>query len=167
MDICSICGKAIEREDAPVLTISGYGNPRYLCDECSAEMDLAMSSRDPEEIEANIKVLGDKMNACNDDHAAAAMYSFIGVACDRLVKIKEGTYDFSVDEKMKEMVEGESSFDEIPEELQETEEDKLLDEKEAAANAKFDKLMNKLWIVLGAGAGAYIIWKLISTYLIK
>ena len=60
MDICSICGKAIEREDAPVLTISGYGNPRYLCDECSAEMDLAMSSRDPEEIEATVKVLGDK-----------------------------------------------------------------------------------------------------------
>ena len=78
----------------------------------------------------------------------------------RAQKINEGTYDFSLDD-----VEDES-FEEIPEELQETEEDKLLDEKDAAANAKFDKFMNKLWIVLGAGAGAYIIWKLVSTYLI-
>ena len=163
MDICSICGKAIEREDAPVLTISGYGNPRYLCDECSSEMDLAMSSRDPEEIEANIKVLGDKMNACNDDHAVAAMYSFIGVACDRLVKIKEGTYDFSVDEKMKEMVEGESSFDEIPEELQETEEDKELDRREAEKQKKFDKIMN--WVSLIAIGGTLIY--LIVSYLLR
>lgn len=162
MDICSICGKAIEREDAPVLTISGYGNPRYLCDECSAEMDLAMSSRDPEEIEATVKVLGDKMNACGDDHAVAAMYSFISVACERLTKIKEGTYDFAVDERMKELAD-ENSFDEIPEELQETEEDKELDRRDAEKQKKFDEIMN--WVSLIAIGGTLIY--LIISYLLK
>lgn len=161
MDICSICGKTIEREDAPVLTISGYGNPRYLCDECSSEMDLAMSSRDPEQIEATVKVLGDKMNACSDDHAVAAMYNFIGVACERLTKIKEGTYDFAVDERMKELAE-ENSFDEIPEELQETEEDKELDRRDAEKQKKFDEIMN--WVSLIAIGGTLIY--LIISYLL-
>ena len=43
MNICSICGKPIERDDASVLTISGYGNPRYICDECEEQMDVAMT----------------------------------------------------------------------------------------------------------------------------
>ena len=96
METCSICGKEITREDAPVLTISGYGHPRYLCDECAGEMDVAISSHDPEEIETSIKTLGEKMNNCNDGYATGAMYEFISVAGERLVKIKEGTYDFAV-----------------------------------------------------------------------
>lgn len=162
MNICSICGKEIEREDAPVLTISGYGNPRYLCDECADEMDVAMSSRDPEEIEAVIKVLGDKMKAAKDDYAVAEMYNFISVACDRLVKIKEGTYDFAIDEKMKEMAD-EGSFDEIPEELQETEEDRELDKRDAEKQKKFDDIMN--WVSLIAIGGTLIY--LILSYLLK
>lgn len=156
MNICSICGKPIERDDASVLTISGYGNPRYICDECEEQMDVAMTSRDIEEIEATIKVLGDKMNACKDDYAVAAMYNFISVACDRLVKIKEGTYDFSVDEKMKELDE-ESSFDEIPEELQETEEDRELDKRDAEKQKKFDEIMNWVSLIAIGGTALYVI----------
>ena len=140
MNICSICGKPIEREDAPVLTISGYGNPRYICDECEQQMDVAMSSRDVEEIEAVVKVLGDKMNASKDDYAVAAMYNFISVACDRLVKIKEGTYDFSIDEKMKE-----------------------LDKRDAEKQKKFDEIMN--WVSLIAIGGTLIY--VILSYLLK
>ena len=145
MNVCSVCGKIIEREDAPVLTISGYGNVRYLCDECAHDMDVAMGSQDMEEIEASIKALGDKMNAGKDEYAVAAMYNFISVACERLSKIKEGTYDFSIDEKMKEL-DSESSFDEIPEELQETEEDRELDKIEAEKQKKFDEILN--WVSL-------------------
>jgi hypothetical protein len=156
MNVCSICGKQIEREDAPVLTISGYGNPRYICDECEQQMDVAMASRDVEEIEATIKVLGDKMNASKDDYAVAAMYNFISVACDRLVKIKEGTYDFSADEKMKELEE-EASFDEIPEELQETEEDRELDKRDAEKQKKFDEIMNWVSLIAIGGTAIYVI----------
>jgi hypothetical protein len=80
----------------------------------------------------------------------------------RAQQIKEGTYDFSLDE-----AEDPDSFDEIPEELQETEEDKLLDEKEAAANAKFDKVMSWIWVGVGVGALGFIIWKLIDLFFLK
>ena len=73
-------------------------------------------------------------------------------------KIKEGTYDFALDDV-------EDGFDEIPEELQETEEDRILDEKEKAANEKFDKLMNKLWIVVGAVAAVAIIYKIVLFFI--
>ena len=156
METCSICGKEITREDAPVLTISGYGHPRYLCDECSGEMDVAISSRDPEEIEANIKTLGEKMNSCNDGYATSAMYEFISVAGERLVKIKEGNYDFAVDDKMKEIAD-ESSFDEIPEELQETEEDRELDKRDAEKQKKFDEILNWVSLVAIVGTAIYVI----------
>jgi DNA-directed RNA polymerase subunit RPC12/RpoP len=147
MKVCSICGKPIENENAPILTISGFGNARYLCDECSDEMDVAMTSRDVEEIEAAVSVLGEKMEKCHDDQATATLFSFINVACERLSKIKEGTYDFAIDERMKEIAD-EEGMDEIPEELQETEEDKALDAEDAKKQEKFDKIMN--WLTIGA-----------------
>ena len=147
MKVCSICGKPIENENAPILTISGFGNARYLCDECSDEMDVAMTSRDVEEIEAAVSVLGEKMEKCHDEQATATLFSFINVACERLSKIKEGTYDFAIDERMKEIAD-EEGLDEIPEELQETEEDKALDAEDAKKQEKFDKIMN--WLTIGA-----------------
>lgn len=147
MKVCSICGKPIENENAPILTISGFGNARYLCDECSDEMDVAMTSRDVEEIEAAVSVLGEKMEKCHDEQATATLFSFINVACERLAKIKEGTYDFAIDERMKEIAD-EEGMDEIPEELQETEEDKALDAEDAKKQEKFDKIMN--WLTIGA-----------------
>lgn len=147
MKVCSICGKPIENENAPILTISGFGNARYLCDECSDEMDVAMTSRDVEEIEAAVSVLGEKMEKCHDEQATATLFSFINVVCERLSKIKEGTYDFAIDERMKEIAD-EEGMDEIPEELQETEEDKALDAEDAKKQEKFDKIMN--WLTIGA-----------------
>ena len=147
MKVCSICGRPIENEKAPILTISGFGNARYLCDECSDEMDVAMTSRDVEEIEAAVSVLGEKMEKCHDEQATATLFSFINVACERLSKIKEGTYDFAIDERIKELAD-EEGMDEIPEELQETEEDKALDAEDAKKQEKFDKIMN--WLTIGA-----------------
>ena len=147
MKVCSICGKPIENENAPILTISGFGNARYVCDECSDEMDVAMTSRDVEEFEAAVSVLGEKMEKCHDEQATATLFSFINVACERLSKIKEGTYDFAIDERMKEIAD-EEGMDEIPEELQETEEDKALDAEDAKKQEKFDKIMN--WLTIGA-----------------
>ena len=42
----------------------------------------------------------------------------------------------------------EDVMEEIPEELQETEEDKALDAEEAKKQEKFDKIMN--WLTIGA-----------------
>ena len=43
---------------------------------------------------------------------------------------------------------------EIPPELQESEEDRMLDEREAERDRKFDKVMNIAWIVLFVLFGA-------------
>ncbi len=160
MKVCSICGKTTENEDAPVLTISGFGNARYLCDECSGEMDIAISSKDVDEIEVAISTLGEKMNKAKDDAAKAALYSFIQMAGSRLTKIKAGEYDFAVDEKFQEKLE-EEGFDEIPEELQETEEDKALDKKDAENQEKFDKVMN--WLI-GICLGITAVFMLINLF---
>ena len=161
---CCTCLTRITSEDAPVLVMGAYGNPKLLCDDCASLIETMTLSRDYNEISTAMENLTHKMSVANidDRFTIEATTKILADSAVRAQKINEGTYDFSLDD-----ADDEESFDEIPEDLQETEEDKLLDEKDAEANAKFDKLMNKLWIVLGVGAGAYIIWKLISTYLIK
>ena len=147
MKICSICGKAIENEEAAVLTISAYGNPRFVCDDCGAKIDTVMESQNVEEIEPAINFLGEKLKEMKDGNSIAEVCNILEIAGERFKKIKEGTYDFDTDNKIKEIKERDS-LDEIPEDLQEAEEDRALDEKEAEQQKKFDNAMN--WISLAA-----------------
>ena len=129
---CSICLKRVEGDDAPVLAMGAYGNPKVLCDECAA---------------ANI----------DDRVTVATMTEMFESSAKRAQAIKEGTYDFALDE-----VESDEGFDEIPEELQETEEDRLLDEKEAEANAKLDKFLNWAWVGVAIAVVGFIIYRIFS-----
>ena len=155
---CSICLKNIENENAPVLAMGAYGNPRLLCDDCAALIETATLSKDYEEITGAMNTLADLASKYNidDQITMTAMTALLDDSAKRAQQIKEGTYDFALDEAEEE------GFDEIPEELQETEEDRLLDEKDAASNAKFDKIMNWLWIALGVLAGGFIVWKAVE-----
>ena len=153
MKPCSICGKSIETENAAVLTISAYGNPRFVCDDCAGMLDKAMESRDPAEVESAINFLGEQMKDMKDDNSVAEVLNIISIASERLKQIKDGVYDFAIDEKIKE-IQNKDSFDEIPEELRETEEDRALDEEEAVKQKKFDDAMN--WISLAAIAVAIV-----------
>lgn len=163
MKKCCICSKTIEREDAPVLTMGAFGNPRYLCDECAADLDKAMFSHEPEEIEGAIEKLGKNMSDMSeaDSQSFNALYSLLSISGSRLKEIKEGTYDFSIDEKIQN-AQNDDSFVEIPEELQETEEDKALDERDAEKQKKFDQFTN--WVAIGAiiATIGFIIYKLFS-----
>ena len=47
---------------------------------------------------------------------------------------------------------------EIPEDMKETEEDRLLDEKERESNQRFDKIMNWIWAALLVGVVAFLVW---------
>ena len=129
--------------------MGAFGTPRYLCDECAADLDKAMFSHEPEEIEESIEKLGKKMSDMSEADATSfnTLCSLLTISGDRLKKIKEGTYDFSVDEKIQN-AQNDDSFVEVPEELQETEEDRALDEAEAEKQKKFDGVMN--WVCLGA-----------------
>ena len=160
---CSTCLTRITSEDAPVLVMGAYGTPKLLCDDCAALIETITLGRDYDEITAAMQALTEKMSSANidDRFTVNTVTKILADSAVRAQKIKEGTYDFTLDEQ-----EDEESFEEIPEELQETEEDRLLDEKEAEENAKFDKFMNKLWIVIGVAAAGYIIWKIIAAFLL-
>ena len=159
---CSTCLTRITSEDAPVLIMGAYGTPKLLCDECAALIDTITLGREYDEITAAMQALTEKMSSANidDRFTVDTVTKILSDSAVRAQKIKEGTYDFALDEQEDE------GFDEIPEELQETEEDRLLDEKEAEDNAKFDKFMNKLWIVLGIAAAGYVIWRIIAAFLL-
>ena len=155
---CCTCLGKIENENAPVLTMSAYGMPKLLCDDCASLIETVTLGRDYDEITSAMSDLTGVMSASNIDDriVIATVTEMLENSAKRAQQIKEGTYDFALDES------GEDSFEDIPEELQETEEDRLLDEKDAETNAKFDKIMNWLWIGLGALAGGFIIWKVIE-----
>lgn len=140
--------------------MGAYGTPKYLCDECAELIETITMGKEYDEITAAMQTLTEAMSKSNvDDRVTVETVTSMFEECaKRAQKIKEGTYDFALDDV-------EDGFDEIPEELQETEEDRILDEKEKAANEKFDKLMNKLWIVVGAVAAVAIIYKIVLFFI--
>ena len=155
--VCCTCLTRLENEDAPVLTMGAYGTPKLLCDNCAALIETVTLGTDYDEITEAMNTLTEVITKSNADDRKVvdAVTEILERSAKRAQQIKEGTYDFALDEV-------DEGFDEIPEELQETEEDRLLDEKEAASNAKFDKIMNWLWLGVGVLAGAFAIWKVIE-----
>ena len=155
--ICCTCLKRIENDDAPVLTMGAYGTPKLLCDDCAALVEAVTLGTDYDEITQAMNELTDVITKSNADDrkVVSTITEILEQSAKRAQQIKEGTYDFSLDEV-------DEGFDEIPEELQETEEDRLLDEKEAESNAKFDRMMNWLWLGVGVLACAFLVWRVVD-----
>lgn len=154
---CCICEKHIEREDAPILTLGGAGYARLLCDECDKSLNTITTGRDVEEIKVAINDLGNKMaNTDPDPVTYQLVSSMLFKATERGMAIKEGTYDFALDEEGED-VEG---FDEIPEELLESEEDIQKDKEEEEKMKKFDKFYNVFLIVCGVVFVGLVIYNL-------
>ena len=141
--------------------MSGFGNPRYICDDCESDLDFATLSREPEVISEAIEKIGKKMQDANNDDKLIleTVTGIIDAATERGEMIKNGIYDFENDKA--EELEGDDS---VPEELLESEEDKELDRKEDEAKKQVEKVMN--WITAGAFIGAlgFIIYWLISRF---
>ena len=159
---CCTCLARITSDDAPVLTMGAYGTPKLLCDDCAELVETMTSGQDYEAIAEAMEALTARMSSANidDRFTVATVTELLSDCASRAQQIKEGTYDFSLDAEK-----ADEGFDEIPEELQETEEDRLLDEKEAAANAKFDKFMNWAWVAVGACVVGVIAYKVIGIFL--
>ena len=163
MDKCSICNAKIDTEDAAILTMGAYGNPRYLCDECAKDLDTATLSRDTDEIAEAMECIGSKMaDSDPDKQTYNTVTALMANALDRAKKIKDGEYDFSLDE----VRESEDEMDEIPEELAESEEDKEKDLADEEKQKQFDKIYNYVLIGVGIGMAAFIIWKIIDAFLL-
>jgi hypothetical protein len=159
---CCICDAHIEREDAPVLSMGGAGYARVLCDRCSGLLDTATLGQDFEEIKGAIAEIGDLMADHDPDNVTFNIVSGLMLeASERAKAIRDGSYDFALDS-----VENNEGFDEIPEELRESEEDIQKDKEDEEKLEKFNKFYNYVLIGAGIGAAAIIIWKIIDTFLL-
>ncbi len=132
---CCICKKNVEQECAPILMMSAYGIPRYICPECESAIDKAMESLDPETINDSCRKLGESLTAGNTDDTAVIdeVNKIIFDAKSRCKKIKDGTYsedENSENGKDSDAVKNEEEF-ELTEDLLETEEDRAKDEHDA------------------------------------
>lgn len=158
---CCICKKGIEREDAPVLTMGGVGNARLLCDGCAELLDVATEGREYAEIKEAIENLTSTITSNDPDGLTFSTVSSLLIDASKRAKaIKEGSYDFSLDE-----TEGED-FDEIPEELLESEEDIEKDKADEEKNKKFDKVYNYVLIGVCIGFAIFVIWKILDLFVL-
>lgn len=155
---CCTCLARVDEENSSILAMGAYGTPKCLCEDCAALVDTITLGKDYDEITAAMESITKKMSSANVDDrvTVSTMTAILEASAERAQKIKDGTYDFALDER------AEEGLEEIPEELQETEEDRLLDEKDAVANEKFDKVLNKIWIVVGIAFVGVLIWRIIE-----
>ena len=153
--ICCICQYPIEKDDAPVIAMSGYGNPKCVCEKCEELIDTATKSHDPEEITNACKSLGEKLTDGNtgDEQIIVSVNEIIYSASERCNAIKDGTYDFSLDEEN-----ADEEFD-ITEELEETEEDRQKDEHDEKIARILDTIASWAAGLILVGAVAFFIIK--------
>ena len=162
MERCCICERAIEREDAPVLSMGGAGYARLLCDDCDRMLETATLGTDIKAIEQAMDRIGKIMADRDPDPVTLATVSTLMFeASERAKAIREGSYDFSLDRAESE------GMEEIPEELLETEEDKERDRIEEEKNKKFEKVYNFVLIGAIAVAVLFLIWKVVDMFFLK
>lgn len=160
---CAICRREVDEQSAPILEMSGYGYTRVLCDECSEELDTATLGTDAERIAEAMDSIGKKMTLTDaDPHTFETVDGILRSAMERAKAIKAGEYDFSLDEEN-----NPEAFDEIPEELRESEEDIALDKADEEKAEKVNRFLDYLTLGTIAAVFVYIAWKLIDTFILK
>lgn len=163
MKQCTICNKVIMTEEPQILAMGAYGTPKYLCDECSGDLEEATLGREPEKIAAAMERIGTRLANTNPNKSTfLTVNEVMEKAAARAKLIKEGKYDFSLDEEADE--DDEEGFDEVPEELMETEEDRELDRADEEKLRKFDKFYN--WVLVGVliGFAGFLIWRILDAF---
>ena len=161
--LCSVCNKKVDSETAAILTIGGFGNPKYICEECDGDFTEATGAKDIEAIKAAMDRISKKITSIDqtDKLVLSTVGDIMEEASKRAKKIQDGTYDFSSETAD----ESEAESDDIPEELRESEEDKELDRKEAERNKKIDKIINWVSAVAFLGILGYAIYRLINNFI--
>ena len=156
MDTCSICKAAVDAENAPILAMGGFGNPRYLCEECQGDFDELTLSKDTEAIRLAGERIGKKMAASgvDDKLTLKTVEEVMRTAGERKEQIEKGIYDFSEEEAEQ------NCDDTVPEELLESEEESEEDIKRAQKYAKIDMVSNWICIALIAVALGFFVYKM-------
>lgn len=161
-DICSICKQPVDSEAAAILSVGGFGTPRYMCAECEADIEEMTRSRDVEAINLAITRIGKKMSESETDDRVTlrTIEDVMKSSAERKEKIKEGTYDFDEEEELDEA----SEDDGVPPELRESEEDIENERIKAEKYKKIDAITN--WVLVGALVGAlgFMIYRILTTW---
>lgn len=164
MNRCSFCLRTIEGDDAPILTISGFGKPRLLCPHCDKLVGTICDSTDKVEVSEAIEKIGESLTLANVDDKA--VFDTLKAMIDEArVRIEEGVLpitdapdeqgdavaeDNEADTLVKNTEAAAEEIFDIPEELRESDEDRAKDEKEA----KHSKVMDS---VVGWAAAAILV----------
>ena len=158
--LCSCCNTLVDSESAAILALGGYGNVKYLCEECDGYLNTVTRGRDAFEIDdAREKLCARIREARIDDNFTLKVVNgILSEAEARRDAIEKGEYDFSKEE------EDDAATEEVPEELRETEEDKLADEKEREAAKKWDKVITIVSAVVFAAVIGYLAYRFIAGY---
>ena len=134
--------------------------PRLLCEECEALLDTVTESHDFQAVEAAMDKIGKLMADTDPDYVTFnTVNEIMADASERIKSIKDGSYVEASDEDNEDV-----GLEEIPEELLESEEDKLKDEIEQEKAKKFDKVYTVLVSVLLTLTILLLTWKLLDTF---
>ena len=135
--------------------MSALGNPKCVCEECEALIDSATKSHDPEEITEACHTLGQRLTDGNtgDEQIIVSVGEIIQNASQRCNAIKEGTYDFALDEENPD-----EEFD-ITEDLEETEEDRAKDAHDEKVMKILDTISSWAAGLILVGAVTFFIFK--------
>lgn len=160
---CCICFSKIDPETAPILTIGKLGNPRCLCPECESLFDTATLGKTYEEITEACREIGDTMTRHNadDETVFCEVNNIISSSMERAEAIKDGSYDFSLDEELIESTNAAEVKEELPEELRETEEDIELDKKDQRVGKIIDTVTSWIAGLALVGAVAFFLLKFV------
>ena len=158
--LCSCCNAPVDSENAAILTLGGFGNAKYLCNVCDGYMNSATRGREVAEINGAIDSLTSRMRGAgiDDTFVLKTVESVMKEARARRDSIERGDYDFSSEE------ESDEAEEQIPEELLETEEDRLADERELQEAKKWDKVITVVSAVLFSAVVIYFIYRFIDGY---
>lgn len=156
---CSICLKPIDIDEAAILTMSGAGNPRCICDECANDIDNATTGYDVELISSSIDKIANTLtkNNVDDPLVINTVATLLTDAAKRLKKLLDGELDAMEEDPADAPGEAES-FEEIPEELLESEEDKALDAEDEKKAEKLDRVLNWVWLAVLVLAVGFMVW---------
>ena len=153
---CALCMQEVESDEPDILTIGGYGTPRYLCEDCASDIDTARMDRNYDNIIAAMDRVAKKISAANTADDTVSMNTVKEIftsANDRAEKIKDGTYDFSLDDEQHE-----EEF-ELTEEYAETEEDRELDRRDEEKQKRFDKIYGWVAAAVIIAALGFVVYK--------
>ena len=97
---CCLCSKIIESETADILTMGGYGIPRYLCEECANDLNTVTRGTTSDGIHAAMDRLGKKMSVSDvEDKLVAAPEGMLYTPeeIERRIHFQEQYYDSHVE----------------------------------------------------------------------